>query len=54
MWLLLLVLLLLVLFGGGWGYRSGWHESNPMPFFGVISIVLVIVLVFVVLYGRPF
>jgi hypothetical protein len=54
---LLLIVLIIALFGGGWGYRSGWYGRygpsgtgyNPA---GVLVIVLIILLI-IGLVGGP-
>jgi hypothetical protein len=50
--IVLIVLLVLLLFGGGLGYRSGWHSSPYYgPGFGIVGILIVVLLV-LLLMGR--
>lgn len=41
--LLIIILLLILIFGGGYGYRSGWHQSTP----GLIGIIVIVLLVLI-------
>jgi len=53
----LIIILIIALFGGGWGYRSGWYGGygpagtgyNPV---GILLMVLIIMLI-IGLIGGP-
>jgi competence protein ComGC len=50
--LVLIVLVIILLFGGGYGYRSGWHSSPYYgPGFGIVGLLIVVLLV-LLLMGR--
>lgn len=55
MWLLLLVLLVLLVVGGGFGYRSGWHEGTPYAFYGGgIGLVILLLIVLFLFSGLRY
>ena len=51
MTLILVILLVLLLFGGAWGYRSGYVGTTPVNPISILVIVLVVILIFALLGG---
>jgi hypothetical protein len=50
--LILIILLVVVLFGGGYGFRTGWYGSPNYGYgIGIVGVLLIVLLV-LLLTGR--